>query len=490
LQADYWVQELYSKMADENTNLDTPNPSTVSDPSSPASWNAGLAGMLQNMPMQTFTPQQQQQRNDLSMQLMQHAANQAMHQDSPLHKIGNVLRGLGTAAAGIAPNAAGVSSNMPGIASEMARNAYYNNEAREKDIVGQLKAAQELSRTGFDPKMVSQILGAYGKGGQVANTMVHNANQKQRYDQLNQISQGRLTQTTRANDIKQQMADITKDWHANQAKMGFDKNNMMSQHYGDIANHLNRIDSLEERIKPYEAAIKQGTLDLNRDATYQKLNQAYQKEYTDTGMKLMALHANLQQRAQHVQVDKRGVAHYTVQDADANGQPTGEPYEVALPTMQQATSELTAPKDFENMSDDEVANSILSAQQPNQTPAQAAPAQAPAAQPMPQPAVVPTTTAQAQQMPVPGNAQAPPSGPIAIPPLNRQQASGAAGLVSSAAPKRQITNVKKQPQGTTASAGGIRDRARKLYDHQLKSGMSDTEAAAAVKKAFPELANR
>jgi hypothetical protein len=471
-------------MADTDTDLTTSTDAPqASDTTNPAYWNAGLAGMLQQIPLSTFTPQQQQQRNNLSNQLMQSAATQAMHQNSPLHKIGNVLRGLGTAVSGIAPNAGGVSSNMPGIASEMARTAHYQSEARDRDIVDQLKLSEQLAKTGFDPKMVSQILGAYKSGGQVANTMQGNAIKKQRYDQLNQIAQGRLTQTTRANDIKQQMADITKDWHDNQAKMGFDRNNIMSGHYGDIGNHLNRIDALEERIKPYEAAIKQGTLDLNRDATYQKLNQAYQKEYTDTGMKLMGLHANLQQRAQQVQIDKHGVAHYKIQDADANGAPTGEPYEVALPTMQQVTSGLTAPKEFENMSDEEMANSIL--QNPSPQSNTMSPQQAPQQGQQPQ-----------AQMPQQGQPTSIGAMPASIVPNLPTASTVPPPPPPGAVPgqSRRITAIKKSPsQGTSAaaaSAPNIRDRARALYEHSLKNGMRDTEAAAAVKKAFPELAAR
>lgn len=234
---------------DLNENEGNP-PSPSISPNNPIGWNATLGGYLGNLSGSAFTPEQRAQLAQTSMQLVQNAANHAMKQQSPLRKVGNVLRGLGGAVSGIAPGGSG----LTGLANSMIMNARQSQDAEDRQIVNQLKMAQQTAQMGMDPKMISQIIKGYDVGGKQALGVQKNAISQQRADTADLLAQTKYRLATGQLNLWKQQG-VHWDNLDKETKRNHD---LINERETWARNSLNTIAANNQKLEQYQLRIQAG----------------------------------------------------------------------------------------------------------------------------------------------------------------------------------------------------------------------------------------
>jgi hypothetical protein len=401
-----------------------------------ATANSQLAGFLSGLSTSSYTPEQRTQLATNSAQLMQKATDHLVGDTSPMRKISHVLgNALQNAGLGIAGASSGHGFEA---VHQMMLDSRNRQKSKDDDTAMQLKAAHQAAQMGVDPKMISNIINGYKTTQKGAIDMVNASTRQKHEENANNNAQRRLGIQDRVAGIRQYIADNTKAYQTRTGDINQQKADTGQQHADDWAQHMhnadsyaNRMTTLNERIRPYEAKLKAQGLDEREWYQYNRLNQAYEADKARTGMSLLKLHAGLQQAAAHTFIDKNGIAHYTMQSMGPDGKPSGQPYEMQLPTYQAVTAGMSAPQQYgDDASDEDVANQSLSepmpAQQQQQQQQQPMP-QAGAMQQAPQQiAQRPQQSAQQPQQQQPARSQAP------------QQQQGHPAVQSVAALARQL----------------------------------------------------
>jgi len=315
--------------------------------------------------MENITPQDLIKRRAISNLYRGAAANDDIEKNPQYKGMHNVMGAVGEALG----HRRGILSNIVGGAMVgAARDAQMMQQERQwrlKHYDDQVLAMPKLYQAlvGLDPK--THLAGAK-LNAQYEKDKDKSSQGWEKLASGERIANARIAAQDRMTAVRKTGVEVQKLLGEGKLKVSQQLADQAGTHFQNMDNASQRMTALHERMEPLELALKRGQLSQDGQMKLLGYKQAYQKSMGDYGMKLMEMHQHLAENSAKTFIDKNGVAHYTYQSKDENGQPSGQPFEMQLPTYESIKANFNAPPDYSTMTDDELIKDAMGANEPQQ----------------------------------------------------------------------------------------------------------------------------